>query len=249
WNRSLKVRRKFTSEGGEIVALLDKIELETGGGSTVAGERRDALQRIDDSQSAGEATQIARSYAQSLRNDLQFTVESIKDTINGLAGVAGRKILIYVSEGLPSTAGYEIFEAAQLKYREQASSLEQFEFQMDAKYAGIIQAANAQGVTLWPLDASGLTSDELISAEDRQIQNRPSSFMMRENMQGPIKLMAEQTGGQAATNTNDWKKNLDELTKDFSNFYSIGYRTTRSAADRPHSVQVAVKRSGLKVRS
>ena len=37
--------------------------------------------------------------------------------------------------------------------------------------------------------------------------------------------------------------------KDFSNFYSIGYRATRSAVDRPHSVEVKVKRKGLTVRS
>ena len=100
WNRSLKVRRKFTTEGSDIVALLEKIELETGGGSSVSSDRVDALHRIDDAQSAGEATQIAIQYAQAYRNDLIFSVNALKDTVNGLAGVAGRKILIYVSEGL-----------------------------------------------------------------------------------------------------------------------------------------------------
>jgi VWFA-related protein len=249
WNRSLKVRRKFTSEGGDIVGLLDSIEMETGGGTSVAGDRRDALQRIDESKTVSEATQVARQYAQSLRNDLEFTVDALKDTINGLAGVAGRKVLIYVSEGLPSTAGLELFEATQMKYREQASSLEHFEFGMDTKYAKIVQAANAQGVTIWALDASGLQADELISAENKQIQNRPSGFIMRTNTQAPLKFLAEQTGGKAAVNTNDWKKDLDELTKDYSNFYSIGYRTTRAAVDRPHSLEVVVKRKGLTVRS
>ena len=61
--------------------------------------------------------------------------------------------------------------------------------------------------------------------------------------------MAEETGGVAAVNTNDWKKNLEELSKDFSNFYSLGYRSTRSAVDKPHAVEVRVKRKGLKVRS
>lgn len=249
WNRSLKIRRKFTSEGGDLYGLLEQIELESGGGTTIAGERVDALHRIDDAQSAGEGTQIARQSAQSMRSDLLFTIDALRDTINGLAGVSGRKVLIYVSEGLPSTVGFELFEAVRLKYGEQASSLEQFEFNMDVKYATIVQSANAQGVTLWPLDASGLQANELISAEHRQITNRPSDFFMRTNLQAPLQMMAEQTGGVAAINTNDWKANLDELTKDFSNFYSIGYRTTRSAADRPHSLDVIVNRKGLKVRT
>jgi VWFA-related protein len=248
WNRSLKVRRKFTSEGSDIVGVLETIEMETGGGTTIAGDRRDALSRIDDSQSAAEGSQIARQYAESLRNDLEFTIDALKNTINGLSGVSGRKVLIYVSEGLPSTAGFELFDAVQQKYQ-QANTLESLEFHMDTKYAGIVQAANAQGVTIWPLDASGLQSNTLMTAENRQIQNRPSDFFMRTNQQAPLQMMAEQTGGKAAINTNDWKRDLDELTKDFSNFYSIGYRTTRSAADRPHSLDVLVKRKGLTVRS
>lgn len=249
WNRSLKVRRKFTSEAGDIVGLLETIEMETGGGSSIASERRDALHRIDESQSANEATMMARQHSQSLKSDLEFSVNALKDTVNGLAGVSGRKILIYVSEGLPSTAGQELFDAIQIKFREQASTLEQFDFNMNSKYMGIVQAANAQGVTIWPLDASGLQGDDLISAENRQFENRPSAFLMRQNLQGPIELMAEMTGGKAAVNTNDWKSNLDELTKDFSNFYSIGYRSTRAAVDRPHSIEVTVKGKGLKVRS
>jgi hypothetical protein len=61
--------------------------------------------------------------------------------------------------------------------------------------------------------------------------------------------MAEQTGGMAAINTNDWKSSLDELSRDFTSFYSLGYRSARSAADRPHSIEVTVRRRGLHVRS
>lgn len=251
YNRSLKVRRKFTSDPSEVVAVLDEIEHETGGGTTTVGERRDALHQIDEAQSVDQAIQTARSYSRSLRNDLEFTVDAIKNTLNGLAGVDGRKIFVYISEGLPSTAGAELFDQIQRKFQEGASgaSLEQFEFDMNSRYARIIQAANAQGVTIWALDASGLTTDGLISAENRSFDTRPSDFLLRQNMQGPLILMAEQTGGMAAINTNDWKKSLDELSKDFSNFYSIGYRANRSAVDRPHSLEVRVKKKGLTVRT
>jgi VWFA-related protein len=251
YNRSLKVRRKFTSEASEIIQTLDEIEHETGGGTTLAGERRDAVRQIDESQSADSALTIARTYARSLRNDLEFTVDALKNTMNSLAGVEGRKVLVYVSEGLPATAGAELYDQIQRKFGSQSSgsTLEQFAFDMNNKYTGIIRAANANGVTIWPLDASGLTTESLTSAENRGFETRPSDFMMRLNTQSPLRMMAEETGGVAAVNTNDWKKNLDELSKDFSNFYSIGYRSTRSAVDKPHSVEVKVKRKGLTVRS
>jgi VWFA-related protein len=248
YNRSLKTKRKFTQDGTEVVAALEEIEHETGAGTNMVGERRDALHRIDESQSPDEALNIARQYARSLRNDIQFDVDAIKQTLNALAGIKGRKIFVYVSEGLPATAGMELFDAVQQKYKEQASTLEQFEFDLNTYYTGIIQAANAQGVSIWPLDASGLQVDEMVTAENRSFTTRPNDFMMRQNQQAPILMMAEQTGGVASVNSNSWKAKLDELASDFSNFYSLGYRTSRSAVDRPHSVSVNVKRKGLRVR-
>jgi VWFA-related protein len=248
YNRSLKTRQKFTSEPGLVVGVLEDIERETGGGTPLAGERRDAIQRINDAPSAGAAISIARTYSQSLRNDLEFTVDAIKNTLNGLAGLEGRKIFVYVSEGLPQQAGAELYDAIQRKFTT-SSTLEQFEYDLGSRYASIVQAANAQGVTIWALDASGLSTDSLVSAENRYMETRPSEFFSRQNTQGPLQLMAEQTGGMAAINTNDWKASLDELARDFTSFYSLGYRSARSAGDRPHSVEVTVKRKGLRVRS
>jgi VWFA-related protein len=249
YNRSLKVKRRFTSEVGDVLAAIENTEMDTGGGTPLAGERRDALARINEAQSETEALRVARSYAQSLRNDLQFAVDAMKTTLNGLAGVEGRKIFVYVSEGLPSSAGAELFDAITQKFSGGHAALETIEFNMNSKYASLVQSANANGVTIWALDASGLAADDLVSAENRYLENRPSSFMMRQNTQAPLLMLAEQTGGMAAVNTNDWKNSLDELSKDFSNFYSLGYRTARAAADRPHSVEVKVKRKGLKVRA
>ncbi|HVE65221.1 MAG TPA: VWA domain-containing protein [Thermoanaerobaculia bacterium] len=249
YNRSLKVKRRFTSEKGDILAAIENTEMDTGGGTPQASERRDALARINEARSEQEALRVARSYAQSLRNDLQFAVDAMKTTLNGLAGVEGRKIFVYVSEGLPSSAGAELFDAVSQKFSGGHAALEGIEFNMNTKYASLVQAANATGVTIWALDASGLAADDLVSAENRYIENRPSTFMMRQNTQAPLLMLAEQTGGMAAVNTNDWKNSLDELSKDFSNFYSIGYKTARAGADRPHSVEVKVKRKGLRVRA
>ena len=68
-------------------------------------------------------------------------------------------------------------------------------------------------------------------------------------MQGPIKTMAEETGGIYSVNSNDWKSSLDQVAADFSNFYSLGYRAARGAVDRPHRIEVTVKRKGLTVRN
>ncbi len=249
FNRSLKVRRRFTSDPSEVIAVLEQIEGETGSATSHASDRRDAVSRINDAQSASQADLIARQFAQAYRNELEFAVDGIKTTIDGLAGVTGRKVLVYMSEGLPSTVGLELYDTIQQKFREQTTSLNQFEFDMNSRYASIVQEANAQGVTIWALDASGLAVDDMITAENRSMDVRPSAFVMRTNMQAPLQMMAEQTGGLAAINTNDWRDSLDDLASDFSNFYSLGFRSSKASVDKPHSIEVKVKRKGLTVRT
>ena len=250
FNRSLKVRRPFTSDVNDLIGALDQIELETGGGTTLQGERRDAIERINEARSSSEAISIARTHAQSLRNDLEFTIDAIKQTLDSLAGLQGRKSFLYVSEGLPASAGQELFEAIREKFQDTSATMEQFDFDMNTKYLKIVQSANANGVTIYTLDAAGLQTGDMLTAENRTTDVRVNEFQARQNMQGPIRMMAEETGGKAAVNTNDWKNALDEVAADFSNFYSLGYRSARGAADRPHRLDVAVKgRKGLTVRT
>jgi VWFA-related protein len=44
YNKSLKVRKNFTSHPNELVSTLDEIELDTGGGTTAAADRKDTLE-------------------------------------------------------------------------------------------------------------------------------------------------------------------------------------------------------------
>ena len=100
---------------------------------------------------------------------------------------------------------------------------------MSAAYASIIREANANGVTISAIDATGLAADSMISAENRQLDARPSSFMMQQNLQAPLRSMAEQTGGVGAVNTNHPSGAPKESAGDFSNFYSLGQRSTQAA--------------------
>ncbi len=249
YNRSVKIRKGFTNDPKELLAAIEDIELDTGGGTNYQSERRDAISKIGDSKSSNEAQSFAKTYSQALRNDLQFTVDAIQSTINSLAGLQGRKNFMYISEGLPATAGLELYEAIREKFQDPSASMQEFDFDMNSKYVKIVSAANANGVTIYTLDATGLATSDLMSAENKTTDVHVNEFFVRQNMQGPIRMMAEETGGIAAINTNDWKGSLDQIASDFSNFYSLGYRSAKGASDRPHKIDVSVKKKGLKVRT
>ena len=254
YNRSLKVRKSFTSHPNELIGTLEEIELDTGGGTNSASDLKDALQRINESKSSTEAQNYAQNYSKEVRNDVEFTTDALVSTISSLAGLQGRKNLVYVSEGLPQTAGLELYEAIREKFQDPAASMQEFEYDLSSRYMKIVSAANSTGVTIYALDASGLQTSSAIDVSSRGMSTNSSDvrindFFAHQNMQGPIKMMAEETGGLAAVNTNDWKANLEQIASDFSNFYSLGYRAAKGAADRGHKIEVTVNRKGLTVRT
>ena len=242
FNRSLKVRRKFTNDGRDLSDILKQIEEESALGSTTDSEKRDVIKAIDDSNTADQAAGRIRQYAQSLENDLKFTFDAMKTTINQLAGVEGRKIFVHVSGGLPQSPGLELWNYLQQAYPNSTSySMQQFEFDKTSSYLGIVQAANSAGVSMYTIDAGGLTVDSSVTAEQRTTSHRVDTFIERTNLQSMLQLMSEETGGRAIINRNDVSLALKDLEKDYTSYYSLGYTSVRSGLDRPHKVDVKLK--------
>ena len=251
WNRSLKIRRKFTNDGRDLSDVLKQIEEESGLGSNRATSRRDVIKDIDRSTSVSEATQSARTYANEYVNDMNFTIEAMKSTITNLAGIEGRKIMIHVSDGLPQAPGAELWKYISEKYRQESTVLmNNFEFDQTPKYISVIQAANAAGVTLYTIDAAGLTVDSNVSAETRGQEQRIDTFVEQNNQTAPLQLMAEETGGEAIINRNDVSGPLKQIEADYTSYYSLGYRSIRTGLDRPHKVEVKLRnKKGLTARA
>ena len=249
FNRSLKVRQKFTSDKGIITGALESIMGDAGGGTTLVSDRMDALQKINDAKSAGDAISTAKMAAATMDDDLRYTIDGLKNTLSMMAGVEGRKVLIYVSDGLPQMVGQELFDTIQTKFQTSAAAMESFTYDRTSSYATIAREANAQGVTLYMIDASGLKIEEGVSAEYGTDTVHPSTFVLQQNFQAPLQMLARETGGIAAVNTNNAQREFDEIAQDFSDFYSLGYRSTRGAVDRPHSIEVrVVNHPGLRAR-
>ncbi|HEV8268495.1 MAG TPA: VWA domain-containing protein, partial [Thermoanaerobaculia bacterium] len=186
----------------------------------------------------------------SIANDLKFTIDAMKTTINQLSGIEGRKIMIHVSDGLPQSAGAEIWKYISDRFQYAGGVLQlNFEFDRTQSYLSVIQAANSAGVTMYTIDTTGLETDSAVSAESRAGAARLDAFTEKNNLQSMLSLMSEETGGKAILNKNDVTVALKEIEKDTSSYYSLGYRSLRSGADRPHKVDVKVLKKGLTARA
>lgn len=255
FDRELHVRNPFTSDASLIANRLLELEKISAQGVHAASERREALQKIQDSQSVGEAESYARTYAQSQSNDAEFTLDGIKSVVNSMAGLPGRKALVYVSDGLQMMVGQDIYYAVHAKYSEKTSSLtEATQYDMSRRFRELTAQANANRVTFYTIDAAGLRS---FSSTDASVQGpgptSPGSAqlidsMQIQNLQSSLQTLAEETGGQAILNSNSFTPGLEKMARDFGSYYSLGYTPPHFGDGRYYKIDVRLKKKNKDLR-
>ena len=250
YDRELHVRRTFTSDPGLINDALVELEKVSGHAVHHDSERRDVLRNIEDARSAAEALGHARSYAQSTFNDLSFSIDALKEMVGSLAGMPGRKAILYVSDGLQMIAGQDVYYAVQSKYGEQTTGLtESMQFDTSRRFTELTATANANRVTFYTIDAAGLRVYSSISAENQTAgQGVYVDSIQISNLQAPLQMLAEKTGGVAIINANQVGPHLEKLAQDFGTYYSLGYSPTHYGDGRYYKIEVKVKQKGYQVR-
>ncbi len=250
YDRSPHIRRPFTADTASIASALFEIEKISANGPRLDSDRREILNVIQNSQDMNSAYARVRSYVESLHNDLDFSINSIRDLVDSLAGLPGRKAILYVSDGLEIVPGEDAFHALQEKYPQATSViLDAHQYDLSARFRELISAANADRISFYTLDAGGLRISSAASAEDRE--PGASSFIDSvywSNLQQSIQMMADRTGGISIVNTNNPAVGLTRIAGDFKNYYSLGYSPAHAGDGRYHKIEVKTKRKDLVVR-
>jgi VWFA-related protein len=256
YDRELHIRHGFTSDPSLIAAGMLDLEKISAQGVHADSDRRDALQKIQDSQSITEAESYAHSYAESTFNDLSFSIDALKKMIDALAGMPGRKAVVYVSDGLQMIAGQDVFYAVQAKYGEQSTSMTStLEYNVAHRLDELTAQANANRITFYTIDAAGLRSYDSTSAENQGpgagapgVSQLVDSVRIS-NLQSTLQTLAEKTGGVAILNTNVATPKLEKIARDFNTYYSLGYTPPHFGDGRYYKIDVKVKsRKDLQVR-
>jgi VWFA-related protein len=118
--------------------------------------------------------------------------------------------------------------------------------------AALVGHANAHQVTLYTLQASGVSGTEASDAgfgpAERLFQFPSIGNIQRASLQESLQTLAEGTGGRAILNANDLRPELAGLREDFSTFYSLGYTPVHNGDGKEHRIEVKVKRPGVRLR-
>jgi VWFA-related protein len=258
YQRSFQVLQDFTSDPEQVLAALRSVRTFTGGRSERERAAKDIVERIKSIESQersggrtsgldtvspewNEAYTMIDNYAKESVNDLQFTLDSLRQMITSLSGLPGKKGIVYISNGLPMVPGMELFYELNRVTNNSTFLTRMYEYDQSRLFRQLAATANAQDVAFYAIDASGLSVRGLASAEYQGAQDPLAASVGDSNRTDTLRLLADETGGIAIVNTNDIAPRLDFIAQDMYTYYSIGYPLQASGKDKVHKVEVTLR--------
>lgn len=254
YDRGLEVEQPFSDSLPDVLDALAGLQDDAGQATIRRREQMDTLRRIDEASSSSQALLAARQHAEAQLNEIGFTVDAMRRLIDTLGGLPGRKALLHVSSGVSMLAGEEMFHAVAEKFGTTAPYAEIPRHDASRDFEALGRLANSHRVVLYMLDAGGNRGMEFGNAEysgfvDMDLRSTLDS-VVPENLQAPLRFLALETGGQAIVNRNEILPALDEVSRDFGSFYSLGIAAESVDSGRYHelAVRLAEPRRGVRVR-
>ncbi len=259
----LKVLQPFTDDPRAITGVLRGVAKYSGGWMDRESTRNAIITDMKDAdadansgnrQTSGDAGKRAMyqrivGYAREESNNLSFSLSAIRQVIDTLAGIEGRKSIIYISDGLPMTPGLGLMHEYTSVFHDNSILSNHGRFNRQQQYQSITSAAASQDITFYTIDAQGLEVDLGGGADSAYEADPTSSRIGSSNFQGSMRYLAERTGGIAVVNTNDVKAGLQRVHEDFFTYYSIGFPVPTYGRDRVHRIEVeVVGRTGVDLR-
>ena len=216
-------------------------------------------------QEVAKVEERSNQYLESRR--VEFTMSSLEAVGNHLAGIPGRKNLIWMTSGVPAIS---------------AQSRDPWPQNYIASLRRVAQRLASQGIAMYPVEAAGVrplylnvtagvrgstrgvedsatAGDDAIARTAARVEARqrargatqsPSQMSTTPDaprMVGTLDLFADLTGGRAARNTNDLLAGVKAAAEDMRGTYSVGFYVPQEPDERWHSFTVKVRRPGVKV--
>jgi VWFA-related protein len=247
FNQALEIRRSFTTDLDQIrtdIAALGQLSSDA---KKYEESRNHAIEDIINAiEVHGGWGPPAESRIQSWAERETMAVSASLDALNAvvgwLAGVPGRKAILYVSDGLPLVPGDDLYYWASLRsgYRagQRISALGTMSNDLSKRFREVTARASRNRVAFYPIEAYGVRTVRGTALQEATVTSR----------QNGLRFLADDTGGRAMLNAADPGAALRLMEEDLAAYYSLGYQPQREGDEREHKVEVRVKVKGAQVR-
>ena len=113
--------------------------------------------------------------------------------------------------------------------------------------AELTRAANRANVTIYTIDPRGLVGP--LSDLDQEVDPQQWQEFVRKS-QDSLRVLADETGGIAVVNQNDFDKALKRIDAETSDYYVLGYYSSNpDPTKRRRKIEVRVTRANISVQS
>jgi VWFA-related protein len=269
---SLNVVTPFSRDPAALDAGIDHLqEASALGGATLTASVASSTAVRDLAREAGNADDpntsaallsssdaIASSRVQYLYEQARRSFLALDSMVLSLAGLPGRKALLWVTDGVPKRPGIEFIA---MQEGLEGAAIQGQRYDLSRVYRQVIEQANAHEVTFYTLDARGPNPNLSQTAEFKDVAgvavlaegiprlDTPDFEATRNaSLQEPLLDLANATGGHAVLNTFEFATAFERLVADFDSYYSLGFVSPTSGDGKYHRVDVKVRRPGLRVR-
>ncbi|MEL7061625.1 MAG: VWA domain-containing protein, partial [Acidobacteriota bacterium] len=275
-DRGLTILQGFTDDRARVRAAFRFVtDLSEGGTMKIYGRRAligdmarasfgiDASGAIDQSRIDAQARMFGNQIQQKARELYFQTIDSLGAVavmVDSLAGIPGRKALVYVGEGLPMRPGESLFQALSNKYRNasndplaQNPDFESLAYDLSAEFTKVVAMAQDADVAIYPVDVAGrradLRNDVSYGAPDQltadvsggPVYDSKLDLQREQNLRAGMDVLAQGSGGAVLMNSRKYSDFLDGVERDLGNYYSLGYSPDRERDGQLHRIEVELR--------
>lgn len=190
------------------------------------------------------ASNEVQVYAAESLQRIADSLSSLAEAASLLAGVDGAKTMLYLSDGLETDPALEMvsfIEALCPNVRLQRPNMARRD-DLSRAFLALTSHANANRVTIYSMQASGLTPSYLGVAEQETIStngaNKVFDDQVRFNQRDGLLELALETGGRAIYNQNNLSDELVQMGREMRSYYSLAYTPPAAGDGLEHKVEV-----------
>ena len=259
WNQS----RDATGSGEQQMAQIPGANLGGPGAGGSGGSPRDVTGSAGSLSSGlvpsacdmfkSRVEGIINGWMQERSSQISVTLASLSDSVTYLAGLPGVKSVLYLSDALETMPGLALSNYADTICPGGAQNLAMNNLgeQLGGAFINLSRHAAANRVTFYAVQGGGLQVSSSGTARDTGVRaGSVASFeaSRRAGDQSGMVLLAEQTGGRAVLNQNDYSQAFEEVGSEMLSFYSLAYQPPPGSDRANHRIEVRVREPGLEVR-
>jgi VWFA-related protein len=244
---SVKVHCELTDDPQAVLAALDELEGMVSGGMLRFNDWMRIIKEMDrPDANPADLEHLIRFYAQNLYHESKVKIAVLRGFIDTLAGLDGRKVIVFVSDGISVRPGESLFVALN---GQQKGKIQANRYSLQRQIRGLIDSANASRVTFYTVSGAGWegpTLEQRAAAYTRShVVNSTVSMTADMNHFESMAGMAVDTGGQ--TLRRPTIKAFQRVTEYLDTYYSLGIVPDDPDSAEQRKVKVKVREKGMKV--